>query len=62
MIAFLVLLILAILVVGALFKWQLPKQVRMITFGKRDYVRFFPNPGLTIGAFHWCRYRGKGVH
>lgn len=48
--------------VSALFKWALPKRLRMISFEGGSYIRFFPNPGFTIGDFHWCRTRGRGVH
>lgn len=48
--------------VSALFKWRLPKQLRALTFGRGNYVRFYPNPGVAIGDFHWCRNRGRGTH
>lgn len=58
-----ILVLVALVGAGAAFKWALPKRLRLFTFGAGgNYVRFFPNLGVTIGSFHWCRHRGRGVH
>jgi len=28
----------------------------------RNFIRLWPNPGFTVGPFHWCRASGFGKH
>jgi len=58
----LVAVVAVLLVLAVYFKWFAPKKLRMVELGKQGaYIRFYPNPGFTVGGRHWCRHkRDKG--
>ena len=31
---------------------------RSIEFGPDGFISLWPNPGIQIGTFHWCKARG----
>lgn len=62
-------LLLVVVLVGfvgsaSLFKWVLPKKIRMIEwkdrYGRPQWIRAFPNPGVKLRSFQWSRHYGKG--
>lgn len=59
-------LVLGVLVLAGIFTAVKARPVRrfkgkarILGRKRHNYVRLFPNPGLQIGSFHWCRAKHR---
>lgn len=53
-----VVLLVGVVVWGGFFRsWV---SGRRVSWGWRDgFLMVYPNPGIQIGDFHWCKWRGR---
>lgn len=34
-------------------------KLRTLALGGDNFVSLYPNPGIQLGSFHWCKARGR---